>query len=54
MECLGFVLIYFMLGSLPWQGLKAQNKKEKYEGIRDKKMDTTIEELCATLPIEFA
>ena len=54
LECLGFVLIYFMRGSLPWQGLKAQTKKEKYDGIRDKKMDTSIEELCFGLPEEFA
>ena len=34
--------------------MKAQNKKEKYEGIRDKKMDTSVEELCQSLPDEFA
>lgn len=54
LECLGFVLIYFMLGTLPWQGLRAKTKQEKYDNIRDKKKETSIEELCQGLPKEFA
>ena len=34
LECLGYVLIYFMRGNLPWQGVKVQDKKEKYEMIK--------------------
>ena len=30
-------------GSLPWQGLKAGTKKQKYEKISEKKMSTPIE-----------
>lgn len=44
-ESLGFVLMYFMRGSLPWQGLPAKTKKEKYEKIRDKKLATTVKTL---------
>lgn len=46
MESLGYVLMYFNKGSLPWQGLKAANKKQKYEKISEKKMSTNVEVLC--------
>lgn len=53
MEGIGFVCLYFLLGKLPWQGLPAKTKKEKYDQIRDKKRDTPIEDLCEGLPNEF-
>lgn len=54
MESLGYVLMYFNRGSLPWQGLKANNKKQKYEKISEKKMSTNVEVLCKGFPSEFA
>lgn len=54
MESLGYVLLYFLHGSLPWQGLKAHTKKQKYEQIREMKMSTPVEVLCQGLPKEFA
>lgn len=54
LESLGYVLMYFNRGSLPWQGLKAVNKRQKYEKIREKKLATSIEELCQGYPHEFA
>mmetsp|Transcript_16033 Transcript_16033/g.29116 ORF Transcript_16033/g.29116 Transcript_16033/m.29116 type:complete len:316 (+) Transcript_16033:102-1049(+) len=53
LEAVGYVLMYFSRGSLPWQGLKANSKKEKYEKIKEKKMSTPIEELCKHFPSEF-
>ena len=38
--------MYFNRGSLPWQGLKAATKKQKYEKISEKKMSTPVEVLC--------
>lgn len=46
MESLGYVSMYFNRGSLPWQGLKAATKKQKYEKISEKKMSTPVEVLC--------
>lgn len=53
LESLGYVLMYFNRGSLPWQGLKAATKRQKYERISEKKMSTPIEELCRGYPNEF-
>lgn len=54
MESLGYVLMYFNRSSLPWQGLRAATKKQKYEKISEKKMGTPIEGLCKGFPAEFA
>jgi hypothetical protein len=54
LECVGYVAMYFLRGSLPWQNLKATNKKDKYEKIMEKKLSTPIEILCKGFPVEFA
>merc|ERR1712061_912772 len=53
LEAIGYVLMYFNRGSLPWQGLKANSKKERYEKIMEKKMSTPVEVLCKHFPCEF-
>jgi serine/threonine protein kinase len=50
LESLGYVLVYFLRGELPWQGLKAKTMKEKYEKIMEKKISTQIENLCKGFP----
>ena len=47
------MLLYFLRGSLPWQGLKAADKMAKEELILEKKQTMTTEELCKGLPTEF-
>ncbi|KAE8223597.1 hypothetical protein CF326_g8170, partial [Tilletia indica] len=54
LESLGYVLMYFLRGSLPWQGLKAATKKQKYDRIMEKKMTTPTELLCRGFPSEMA
>ncbi|KNE69710.1 CK1/CK1/CK1-D protein kinase [Allomyces macrogynus ATCC 38327] len=54
LESLGYVLMYFCRGSLPWQGLKAATKKQKYDRIMEKKMTTPSEVLARGYPNEFA
>ncbi|KAJ3122879.1 serine/threonine protein kinase [Nowakowskiella sp. JEL0407] len=53
LESLGYVLMYFCRGSLPWQGLKAATKKQKYDRIMEKKMTTPTDVLCRGFPNEF-
>ncbi|XP_052178750.1 uncharacterized protein LOC127792317 isoform X3 [Diospyros lotus] len=53
LESIGYVLMYFLRGSLPWQGLRGGTKKQKYDKISEKKMLTPIEILCKGYPSEF-
>eukprot|EP00826_Nyctotherus_ovalis_P049796 TRINITY_DN6041_c0_g1_i12.p1 TRINITY_DN6041_c0_g1~~TRINITY_DN6041_c0_g1_i12.p1 ORF type:complete len:282 (+),score=71.05 TRINITY_DN6041_c0_g1_i12:616-1461(+) len=54
LEGVGYVLMYFNRGALPWQGLHAKTKKEKYAKIRDVKVSTSVESLCKGFPEVFA
>lgn len=53
LEAVCYMLVYFGLGSLPWQGIRAKTKQAKYFRIGDKKMSTPPEVLCNGLPKEF-
>ena len=54
LESIGYVLIYFLKGSLPWQGLKAKNAQKKYRMILEKKQQVSIAQLCQGCPSQFA
>ena len=52
-ESIGYVLMYFLLGVLPWQGLKAKKNEDQFEKIAQKKYTTSFEELTLGQPEEF-
>ena len=54
LESVSYVLMYFLRGNLPWQGLKVKVKEERYQKILEKKKGTTSEELCKGFPKEFS
>ena len=58
LESIGYILVYFLLGKLPWQGLKvphgvAGTASQKHRLILDKKTTTPLPELCRGCPVEF-
>jgi casein kinase 1 len=53
LECIGNVLLYLLKGDLPWQNMRANNKKEKYEKIMDKKLSIPLQKLCLDIPSEL-
>ena len=53
LESLWYMLLYFLRGSLPWQGLEAADAKQKDELVLKKKRKIDAEEVCEGLPREF-
>lgn len=53
LESLGYMLIYFIKGELPWQGLTAKSKNEKYSLIGQAKKNLSIEVLTTGVPKVF-
>ncbi|CAK62845.1 unnamed protein product (macronuclear) [Paramecium tetraurelia] len=54
LESLGYVLMYLLRGQLPWQNMKGNNQKEKYQRIMEKKLETSSDVLCKGFPIELS
>ena len=52
-EGIGYVLVYFYLGRLPWQG-KQDKGKPQVSKIMEKKLITPPEILCKKMPVEFS
>jgi serine/threonine protein kinase len=53
LEGAGYVLLYLLMGELPWQGLRGKNKDEKYKKIKECKVSTPVQQLCQGYPKEF-
>lgn len=54
MEALGYILLYFCRGVLPWQGLQAETKEKKYRKIMEVKQATPLVTLCEGCPKPLA
>jgi serine/threonine protein kinase len=50
LESVGYMLVYFIKGKLPWQGLKREKGVNHLEVIGNCKMCTSIEKLCKGIP----
>jgi serine/threonine protein kinase len=53
LESVGYMMMYWLRGALPWSGLKARNSVEKYEKIMRKKLSVPLKELCKGHPDEM-
>ena len=53
LESIAYILLYFLRGSLPWQGLKINNKEDRYKKICEKKKNTSSVQLCDGFPREM-
>ena len=52
-EALGYMLLYFLKGGLPWQGMVLRDPNRKYDKIKQLKYDIKLDDLCAGQPIEL-
>ena len=50
LECICYVILYLLRGTLPWQGLTAKNKNDKYKKIMSSKLSVSTEVLCKGFP----
>ena len=53
LESIGYILVFFLRGNLPWQDLEALNDAERFKKILESKLNTPIDELCKGFPPEF-
>lgn len=53
LESIGYLLVYFFKGKLPWQGIKHKDKTKRYKLIGEEKENTSTEKLCKGMPKEF-
>ncbi len=53
LESIGYMLIYLLKGTLPWQGIKGPKKSDMYRLIGEKKKTMSLDELTSDIPSCF-
>ena len=53
LESIAYIILYFLRGNLPWQGLKINRKEDRYKKICEIKKECTSEKLCRGFPQEL-
>ena len=53
LESIFYIILYFLKGSLPWQGVKINNKEDRYKKICEIKKNIPIKDLCSGIPTEL-
>lgn len=53
MESLGYMILYFLKGRLPWHTVKRKSKQQTYRQIMDRKISISLDELCSDTPEEI-
>ena len=53
LESLSYLILYFLRGSLPWQGLKISSRSKRFKTISNLKKTVKLENLCANFPPEI-
>jgi len=54
LEALGYILVYFLKGELPWQNIKGKSKRVRYNKMMESKRDALHRtSLSEGLPVEF-
>lgn len=50
MEALGYIMIYLLMGGLPWQSVRCKEKSKKYKKILEAKLECNMEILLKGYP----